>query len=57
LFAPLYPVSIVFTSFLLLVSLPVLAGCITMIILDRHFNCSFFDPMRGGDLLLFQHLF
>jgi cytochrome c oxidase subunit 1 len=28
-----------------------------MIISDRHFNSSFFDPLRGGDLLLFQHLF
>ena len=28
-----------------------------MIIFDRHFNSSFFDPLRGGDLLLFQHLF
>jgi heme/copper-type cytochrome/quinol oxidase subunit 1 len=57
LFLPLFPWSIFFTSILLIISLPVLAGVITMIIYDRHFNSSFFDCIRGGDLLLFQHLF
>ncbi len=54
---PLYPWSIFFTSILLIISVPVLAGAITMIIMDRHFNSSFFDPLRGGDVVLFQHLF
>ena len=56
LFLPLYCWSIFFTSVLLIISLPVLAGVITMIIFDRHFNCSFFDPLRGGDLLLLNRL-
>jgi len=57
LFLPLFPWSIFFTSFLLILSLPVLAGSITMIIFDRHFNTSFFDPVRGGSLPPPQHLF
>jgi heme/copper-type cytochrome/quinol oxidase subunit 1 len=57
LFLPLFPLSIFFTGLLLIISLPVLAGLITMIIFDRHFNSSFYDPLRGGDILLFQHLF
>ena len=57
LFLPLFPWSIFFTSILLVLSIPVLAGCITMIIFDRHFNTSSFDPVRGGSILLFQHSF
>lgn len=56
-FMPLFVWCVGVTSFLLLVSLPVLAGALTILVFDRNFNTSFFNPVGGGNVVMYQHMF
>jgi cytochrome c oxidase subunit 1 len=56
-YIPLFLWGILITAILLLESIPVLAGGITLLLLDREFNTSFYDPIFGGDPILYSHLF
>ena len=54
---PLFAWSIFVTAWMLVLAVPVLAGAVTMLLVDRNFGTTFFDPAGGGDPVLYQHLF
>merc|ERR1712151_1376272 len=45
------------TGGMLLLTLPILSGALVMVMADLHSNTLFFDPIFGGDPVLYQHLF
>jgi cytochrome c oxidase subunit I len=54
---PLFVWTWIITAFLLIASIPVLAGAVTMLLTDKYFGTSFFNAAGGGDPVMFQHIF
>lgn len=54
---PFLSISLFLTMRMLALITPVLAAAMIMLILDRHWNTTFFDFNYGGDSILFAHLF
>jgi cytochrome c oxidase subunit I len=54
---PLFTWAIDVYSIMILASGPVLAGALTMLLLDRNYGTSFYAPAHHGNVLLYQHLF
>jgi cytochrome c oxidase subunit 1 len=44
-------------QFLLVFSLPIITIALFQLLFDRRWDTAFFDPTRGGDPILWQHLF
>ncbi len=54
---PLFVWSHYATSIIFLLGTPIIAITLLLVVLERTLNLGIFDPTRGGDPLLFQHLF
>jgi cytochrome c oxidase subunit 1 len=50
---PMFVWTWLITAFLLVAVMPVLAGAVTMMLMDIHFGTSFFSAAGGGDPVLF----
>ena len=54
---PLFVWAIYATSLVMVLATPVLSMVLLLVFAERAFGIPIFDPARGGDPLLFQHLF
>ena len=54
---PMFVWTWLITAYLLISVMPVLAGAVTMMLFDIHFDTGFFNAAGGGDPVMFQHIF
>ncbi|MCB1171926.1 MAG: cbb3-type cytochrome c oxidase subunit I [Leptospiraceae bacterium] len=54
---PLFTWSLYATSWLQVLATPVVGITLLMVVVERFMPIGFFDPNKGGDPILFQHLF
>ncbi len=54
---PLFTWSLYATSWVQLLATPVVSITLLLVIIERYFNVGLFDPAKGGDPILYQHLF
>jgi cytochrome c oxidase subunit I len=54
---PLFTWTAFITSALILLAFPAITVALVELMFDRLFNGAFFDPSRGGNVVLWQHLF
>ncbi len=54
---PLFTWSLYATAWVQLLATPIIAITLVLVMIERFFNVGLFDPARGGDPILYQHLF
>jgi cytochrome c oxidase subunit I len=54
---PLFTWSLYATSWVQLLATPVITITLVLVMVERFFDVGLFDPARGGDPILYQHLF
>ena len=54
---PLFAWAVYITSIIQLIATPVLGAAVTMLLLDRNFGTGLLDATKGGDPVLYQHIF
>jgi cytochrome c oxidase subunit I len=54
---PLFCWTILIYAYMIIVVSPALTAALAMLLVDRHYGGTFFDPAQGGSALLWQHAF